>query len=75
MVYLLPGEDEYYRIAIGNSLALNQRLPEEQLTAARFQQEFLFFAWDQIHFRSIFPSQYFSVGVCLIPFIEHNDAN
>nr|BCB64905.1 RNA polymerase beta chain [Chamaecyparis obtusa var. obtusa]BCB65071.1 RNA polymerase beta chain [Chamaecyparis obtusa var. obtusa] len=75
MVYLLPGEDEYYRIAIGNSLALNQGVPEEQLTAARFQQEFLFFAWDQIHFRSIFPSQYFSVGVCLIPFIEHNDAN
>nr|QYB21405.1 RNA polymerase beta subunit [Fitzroya cupressoides]BBN66553.1 RNA polymerase beta chain [Fitzroya cupressoides] len=75
MVYLLPGEDEYYRIAIGNSLALNQGVPEEQFTAARFQQEFLVFAWDQIHFRSIFPSQYFSVGVCLIPFIEHNDAN
>nr|QYB22169.1 RNA polymerase beta subunit [Pilgerodendron uviferum]BBN66825.1 RNA polymerase beta chain [Pilgerodendron uviferum] len=75
MVYLLPGEDEYYRIAIGNSLALNQGVPEEQFTAARFQQEFLVFAWDQIHFRSIFPSQYFSVGVGLIPFIEHNDAN
>nr|YP_009305841.1 RNA polymerase beta subunit [Glyptostrobus pensilis]ANT70593.1 RNA polymerase beta subunit [Glyptostrobus pensilis]QYB21494.1 RNA polymerase beta subunit [Glyptostrobus pensilis]WLN32108.1 RNA polymerase beta subunit [Glyptostrobus pensilis] len=75
MVYLLPGEDEYYRIATGNSLALNQGVPEEQFTPARFQQEFLFFAWDQIHFRSIFPSQYFSVGVCLIPFIEHNDAN
>nr|YP_004891483.1 RNA polymerase beta chain [Taiwania cryptomerioides]QJE36983.1 RNA polymerase beta subunit [Taiwania flousiana]BAK86817.1 RNA polymerase beta chain [Taiwania cryptomerioides] len=75
MVYLLPGEDEYYRIATGNSLELNQGVPEEQFTPARFQQEFLFFAWDQIHFRSIFPSQYFSVGVCLIPFIEHNDAN
>ncbi|XP_059076841.1 DNA-directed RNA polymerase subunit beta-like [Cryptomeria japonica] len=75
MVYLLPGEDEYYRIATGNSLALNQGVPEEQFTPTRFQQEFLFFAWDQIHFRSIFPSQYFSVGVCLIPFIEHNDAN
>nr|YP_009154338.1 RNA polymerase beta subunit [Metasequoia glyptostroboides]AKM70796.1 RNA polymerase beta subunit [Metasequoia glyptostroboides] len=75
MVYLLPGEDEYCRIATGNSLALNQGVPEEQFTPARFQQEFLFSAWDQIHFRSIFPSQYFSVGVCLIPFIEHNDAN
>nr|QYB21085.1 RNA polymerase beta subunit [Austrotaxus spicata] len=75
MVYLLPGEDEYYRIATGNSLALNQGVPEEQFTPARFRQEFLVFAWDQIHFRSIFPSQYFSVGVCLIPFLEHNDAN
>nr|YP_008082110.1 RNA polymerase beta chain [Cunninghamia lanceolata]AGL10956.1 RNA polymerase beta chain [Cunninghamia lanceolata] len=75
MVYLLPGEEEYYRIATGNSLTLNQGVPEEQFTPARFQQEFLFFAWDQIHFRSIFPFQYFSVGVCLIPFIEHNDAN
>nr|QYB22480.1 RNA polymerase beta subunit [Sequoiadendron giganteum]BBN66888.1 RNA polymerase beta chain [Sequoiadendron giganteum] len=75
MVYLLPGEDDYCRIATGNFLALNQGVPEEQFTPARFQQEFLFFAWDQIHFRSIFPSQYFSVGVCLIPFIEHNDAN
>nr|YP_009233145.1 RNA polymerase b-subunit [Torreya fargesii]YP_009673490.1 RNA polymerase b-subunit [Torreya parvifolia]AMB21111.1 RNA polymerase b-subunit [Torreya fargesii]QDF43050.1 RNA polymerase b-subunit [Torreya parvifolia]QGU93430.1 RNA polymerase subunit beta [Torreya fargesii var. yunnanensis] len=75
MVYLLPGEDEYYRIATGNSLALNQGVPEEQFTPARFRQEFIVFAWDQIHFRSIFPYQYFSVGVCLIPFLEHNDAN
>nr|YP_009578655.1 RNA polymerase beta subunit [Taxus calcicola]QBK33631.1 RNA polymerase beta subunit [Taxus calcicola]QBK34451.1 RNA polymerase beta subunit [Taxus calcicola]QBK36747.1 RNA polymerase beta subunit [Taxus calcicola] len=75
MVYLLSGEDEYYRIATGNYLALNQGVPEEQFTPARFRQEFLVFAWDQIHFRSIFPFQYFSVGVCLIPFLEHNDAN
>nr|QGX06307.1 RNA polymerase b-subunit [Torreya nucifera] len=75
MVYLLPGEDEYYRIATGNSLALNQGVPEEQFTPARFRQEFIVFAWEQIHFRSIFPYQYFSVGVCLIPFLEHNDAN
>nr|QPO89858.1 RNA polymerase beta subunit [Cephalotaxus hainanensis]ULU28341.1 RNA polymerase beta subunit [Cephalotaxus hainanensis]UPV70437.1 RNA polymerase beta subunit [Cephalotaxus hainanensis]UPV70519.1 RNA polymerase beta subunit [Cephalotaxus hainanensis]UPV72077.1 RNA polymerase beta subunit [Cephalotaxus hainanensis] len=75
IIYLLPGEDEYYRIATGNSLALNQGVPEEQFTPARFRQEFRVFAWDQIHFRSIFPFQYFSVGVCLIPFLEHNDAN
>nr|YP_009240194.1 RNA polymerase beta chain [Sciadopitys verticillata]AMO00761.1 RNA polymerase beta chain [Sciadopitys verticillata]BAK86738.1 RNA polymerase beta chain [Sciadopitys verticillata]BAW34613.1 RNA polymerase beta chain [Sciadopitys verticillata]BCK60782.1 RNA polymerase beta chain [Sciadopitys verticillata] len=75
MVYLLPGEDEYYRIATGNSLALNQGSQEEQFTPARFRQEFLVLAWEQIHFRSIFPSQYFSVGVSLIPFLEHNDAN
>ena len=77
IVYLLPGEDEdeYYRIATGNSLALNQGIQEEQITPARYRQEFIVIAWEQIHFRSIFPFQYFSVGVSLIPFLEHNDAN
>nr|YP_009701054.1 RNA polymerase beta subunit [Manoao colensoi]QEQ14259.1 RNA polymerase beta subunit [Manoao colensoi] len=75
MVSLLPGEDEYYRIATGNYLALNHGIQEEQFTPAQYRQEFLVLAWEQIHFRSIFPSQYFSVGVCLVPFLEHNDAN
>ncbi|KAL2926038.1 DNA-directed RNA polymerase subunit beta [Bienertia sinuspersici] len=30
---------------------------------------------EQVHFRSIFSFQYFSIGASLIPFIEHNDAN
>nr|QYB21608.1 RNA polymerase beta subunit [Halocarpus bidwillii] len=75
MISLLPGEDEYYRIATGNSLALNHGVQEQQFTPAQYRQEFLVLAWEQIHFRSIFPSQYFSVGVCLVPFLEHNDAN
>nr|AER45540.1 rpoB [Agathis australis] len=75
MVSLLPGEDEYYRIAMGNYLALNHGIQEEQFTPAQYRQEFLVLAWEQIHFRSLFPSQYFSVGVCLVPFLEHNDAN
>nr|WKR35126.1 RNA polymerase beta subunit [Pleurozia subinflata] len=72
---LSAGEDEYYRIATGNFLALDQNDREEQLTAARYRQEFVAIAWEQVHFRSIFPSQYFSVGASLIPFLEHNDAN
>eukprot|EP01018_Ginkgo_biloba_P040777 Gb_06830 [translate_table: standard] len=75
MVYPSPREDEYYRIATGNSLELNQGIQEEQVTPARYRQEFLAIAREQIHFRSIFPFQYFSVGVSLIPFLEHNDAN
>jgi DNA-directed RNA polymerase subunit beta len=57
MVYLLPGEDEdeYYQIAMGNSLALNQGIQEEQITPARYRQEFIVIAWEQIHFRSILP--------------------
>nr|AOV63656.1 RNA polymerase beta subunit [Clermontia samuelii subsp. hanaensis] len=75
MLYLSPGRDEYYMIAAGNSLALNQGIQEEQVVPARYRQEFLTIAWEQVHLRSIFPLQYFSIGASLIPFIEHNDAN
>ncbi|PKA49977.1 DNA-directed RNA polymerase subunit beta [Apostasia shenzhenica] len=62
-------------VAAGNSLALNRSIQEEQVVPARYRQEFLTIAWEQIHIRSIFPFQYFSIGASLIPFIEHNDAN
>nr|YP_009729894.1 RpoB [Caldesia parnassifolia]QHW08230.1 RpoB [Caldesia parnassifolia]UDZ61118.1 RNA polymerase beta subunit [Caldesia parnassifolia]UDZ61119.1 RNA polymerase beta subunit [Caldesia parnassifolia]UDZ61120.1 RNA polymerase beta subunit [Caldesia parnassifolia]UDZ61121.1 RNA polymerase beta subunit [Caldesia parnassifolia] len=75
MIYLSPSRDEYYMIAAENSLALNRGIQEEQVVPARYRQEFLTMAWDQIHLRSIFSFQYFSIGACLIPFIEHNDAN
>ncbi|KAG9438749.1 hypothetical protein H6P81_021287 [Aristolochia fimbriata] len=73
--YLAPSIDEYYMVATGNSLALNRDIQEEQVVPARYRQEFLTIAWEQIHLRSIFPFQYFSIGASLIPFIEHNDAN
>ncbi|KAK9080982.1 hypothetical protein Scep_031015 [Stephania cephalantha] len=75
VVYLSPNRDEYYMVAAGNSLALNQGIQEEQVVPARYCQEFLTIAWEHIHLRSIFPFQYFSLGASLIPFIEHNDAN
>ncbi|THU43537.1 hypothetical protein C4D60_Mb00t06930 [Musa balbisiana] len=75
IVYLSPNRDEYYMVAAGNSLALNRGIQEEQVVPARYRQEFLTIAWEQIHLRSIFPFQYFSIGASLIPFIEHNDAN
>nr|YP_009407442.1 RNA polymerase beta subunit [Dionaea muscipula]ASA46356.1 RNA polymerase beta subunit [Dionaea muscipula]QBC71721.1 RNA polymerase beta subunit [Dionaea muscipula] len=75
MVYLSPSRDEYYMVATGNSLALNSCIQEEQVVPARYRQEFLTIAWEQVHLRSLFPFQYFSIGASLIPFIEHNDAN
>nr|YP_009053998.1 RNA polymerase beta subunit [Hanabusaya asiatica]AHY94454.1 RNA polymerase beta subunit [Hanabusaya asiatica] len=75
MLYLSPGQDEYYMVASGNSLALNQGIQEEQVVPARYCQEFLTSAWEEVHLRSIFSFQYFSIGASLIPFIEHNDAN
>ncbi|MFS7946331.1 DNA-directed RNA polymerase subunit beta [Helianthus anomalus] len=75
MLYLSPGRDEYYMVAVGNSLALNQGIQEEQVVPARYHQEFLTIAWEQVQLPSIFAFQYFSIGASLIPFIEHNDAN
>ncbi|KAG9438764.1 hypothetical protein H6P81_021302 [Aristolochia fimbriata] len=57
--YLAPSIDEYYMVATGNSLALNRDIQEEQVVPARYRQEFLTIAWEQIHLRSIFPFQYF----------------
>nr|YP_009670419.1 RNA polymerase beta subunit [Passiflora jatunsachensis]QCX29691.1 RNA polymerase beta subunit [Passiflora jatunsachensis] len=74
MLYLSSNIDEYYMIATGNYLALNGGAREEQVVSAQHRQEFLNIAWDQVHLRSFFPFQYFSIGVSLIPFIEHNDA-
>nr|WIA68229.1 RNA polymerase beta subunit [Pellia epiphylla]WIA68315.1 RNA polymerase beta subunit [Pellia epiphylla] len=75
IISLSAGEDEYYRIATGNCLALDQNSREERITPARYRQDFVAIAWEQVHLRSIFPLQYFSVGASLIPFLEHNDAN
>ncbi|KAL5073189.1 hypothetical protein RYX36_012173 [Vicia faba] len=75
MLSLSPSRDEYYMVATGNFLALNRGIQEEQIVPARYRQEFLTIAWEQVHLRSIFPFQYFSIGASLIPFIEHNDAN
>nr|YP_010712216.1 RNA polymerase beta subunit [Corydalis ternata]UGO88508.1 RNA polymerase beta subunit [Corydalis ternata]WDA92871.1 RNA polymerase beta subunit [Corydalis ternata] len=75
VVYLSSSRDEYSMISTGTSLALNSGIQEEQVVPARYRQEYLTIAWEQIHLRSIFPFQYFSIGVSLIPFIEHNDAN
>nr|YP_003934336.1 RNA polymerase beta subunit [Monsonia speciosa]ACH47358.1 RNA polymerase beta subunit [Monsonia speciosa]ADJ66471.1 RNA polymerase beta subunit [Monsonia speciosa] len=75
MLYLSSRRDEYSMIGTGNSLALNQGYQEEQIVPARYRQEFLTIAWEEVHLRSIFPFQYFSIGASLIPFIEHNDAN
>ncbi|TYJ38615.1 hypothetical protein E1A91_A04G003900v1, partial [Gossypium mustelinum] len=41
MLYLSPSRDEYYMVAAGNSLALNQGIQEEQVVPARYRQEFL----------------------------------
>nr|QUE27699.1 RNA polymerase beta subunit [Isoetes hypsophila] len=68
-------EDEYYRITTGTCLSVSQEDKEEQVTAARYRQEIVTIAWNQIHLRSISPLQHFPVGAPPIPPLENNDAN
>nr|YP_010712059.1 RNA polymerase beta subunit [Corydalis pauciovulata]WDA92714.1 RNA polymerase beta subunit [Corydalis pauciovulata] len=75
LISLSARRDEYSVVSTGTSLALNPGSQEEQVVPARFRQEYLTLAWDQIHLRSIFPFQYFSIGASLVPFLEHNDGN
>ncbi|TKY55974.1 DNA-directed RNA polymerase subunit beta [Spatholobus suberectus] len=51
MLYLSPSRDEYYMVATGNSLALNRDIQEEQIVPARYRQEFLTIALEQVHLR------------------------
>ncbi|KAG8496529.1 hypothetical protein CXB51_007626 [Gossypium anomalum] len=55
MLYLSLSRNEYYMV-VG--------IQEEQVILARYCNEFLTIAWEQVHLRT-----------SLIPFIEHNDAN
>nr|YP_009256901.1 beta subunit of RNA polymerase [Roya obtusa]ANI25974.1 beta subunit of RNA polymerase [Roya obtusa] len=73
-IYVRAGEDERFRIGTNNRLAIGQ-IWQERSTSTQYQQEFVSMSWDQIHFRSILPIQYFAIGASLIPFLEHNDAN
>nr|WOC91391.1 RNA polymerase beta subunit [Utricularia graminifolia] len=74
LLYLSPGKDEYYMLASGNSLSVNEDIEGEPVVPARYRQEFLTIAWERANLRTILPFQYFSIGASLIPFMEHNDA-
>jgi DNA-directed RNA polymerase subunit beta len=49
IIHLSGREDEYHRITTRNFLALDQRTRKVQVTPARYRQEFLAIAWEQIH--------------------------
>jgi DNA-directed RNA polymerase subunit beta len=48
IIHLSAREDEYHRIVTGNFLALDQKTRKVQVTPARYRQEFLAIAWEQI---------------------------
>ncbi|MBC8275246.1 MAG: DNA-directed RNA polymerase subunit beta [Chloroflexi bacterium] len=75
IVYLTADEEERYAIAQANTL-LNQRneFIEDRVGAIR-GGKYLKEPADKIDFMDVSPKQVFSVTTCLIPFLEHDDAN
>lgn len=72
--YLFANEDEYHAIATGNCLTATETYKQKPLTPTQHRREFITMRWDEIDSRCILPLYYFSVGVILIPFLEHDDA-
>nr|YP_009589370.1 RNA polymerase beta subunit [Selaginella bisulcata]QBL75953.1 RNA polymerase beta subunit [Selaginella bisulcata] len=68
-------EDEGSRITTGTCSSVYRKDRGEQAIAARYRQESVTPARDQIHSRSIPPSQNPPAGAPLIPSPESNDAN
>lgn len=64
---LLANIDEYARIATGRMLDL-------LWTPVQHRREFTSLSWEDINYRSLLPLHFFSVGVGLIPFLEHDDS-
>jgi len=75
LAYLTADEEEQYSIAQANA-PVNGRneFIEERVEVKRGGKYFKELA-DKVDFVDVSPKQLFSIAACLIPFLEHNDAN
>lgn len=67
LAYSIAHDDEYARIATGRSL-------NQLFTPVQHRREFTSLPWSEVNFRSLLPLHFFSIGVGLIPFFEHDDS-
>jgi DNA-directed RNA polymerase subunit beta len=73
-IYMIANDDEYSRIATGRCLTTTIQADSINLTPVQHRRELVTMSWDEVNLRIIFPLHYFSIGVALIPFLEHNDS-
>ena len=71
---LLASQDEHLRISTGSCLTVIPGAYDRATTSAQRRREFVSTPWGQVHLRCMLPIHHFSVGVTLVPFLEHNDA-
>jgi len=75
IAYLTADEEEQYSIAQANALLNNRNeFIEERVEVKRGGKYFKELA-EKVDLMDVSPKQLFSVATCLIPFLEHNDAN
>jgi len=67
-------EDDVLKIATGSVLKVVQNVDDKLTSPVQYRREFMSIAWNEVHLRNILPVHYFSIGVVLIPFLEHDDA-
>jgi DNA-directed RNA polymerase subunit beta len=72
--YIIANNDEYTRISTGRCLEFFKQGFNITFTPVQHRREFANMSWDEINFRSLVPLHFFSVGVGLIPFLEHDDS-
>ena len=73
--YLSAIEESNYTIAQANAALDKKGEFEDEIVSARKHNEFVLAAPDTINYMDVSPSQVVSVAACLIPFLEHDDAN
>jgi DNA-directed RNA polymerase subunit beta len=73
--YLTADEEDKYFIAQANAEVDNNSYLVKKMIPCRNRGNFPYKKPAEIQYMDISPSQIFSVSTCLIPFLEHDDAN
>lgn len=73
--YLTATEEDRSYIAQANAAIDEKGRFTESMIPCRFRGDFPYRKPDEIQYMDVSPSQIFSVSTCLIPFLEHDDAN
>ena len=75
LVYMTADEEDNFRIAPADISLNNDHLIIGEIIPARYRQEFITTAPDQIDYIAVSTIQIISAATSLIPFLEHDDAN
>jgi DNA-directed RNA polymerase subunit beta len=73
--FLSATEEDRYFVAQANAPIDAKGKFTEHLIACRHRGNFPYKKPDELQYMDVSPSQIFSVSTCLIPFLEHDDAN
>ncbi len=75
VVYMDASEEEKYVIASADAIDVSTGKIKEGKVLARVRGEITYVDSKEVEFVDVSPQQQLSVSACLIPFIEHDDAN